>query len=78
MNRDARTLAPEAQFEIRRQAIVHFKKGVTRLEIAKLLEVDRNTVGKWIRVYQEKGIRALKSTQPQKKRSQKRSSSEAF
>ena len=74
MNRDARTLAPEAQFEIRRQAIVHFKKGVTRLEIAKLLEVDRNTVGKWIRVYQEKGIRALNP----KKGVQKRSSPEAF
>ena len=49
MERDARMLTPDAQFEIRRQAIRLNKKGHSHVEIASLLEVDRNTVGKWIR-----------------------------
>ena len=46
MERDARMLTPDAQFEIRRQAIRLNKKGHSHVEIASLLEVDRNTVGK--------------------------------
>lgn len=60
MERDARMLTPDAQFEIRRQAIRLNKKGHSHVEIASLLEVDRNTVGKWIRAFRKNGMSALK------------------
>jgi len=62
-SRDARKLTPEAQFEIRRQAVNYYKSGLTFLAIAQLLEVDRTTVGAWIKKYKETGIAALKPQQ---------------
>ena len=64
MSRDARKLKPEAQFEVRRQAVRYYEQGFSHRKIASLLEVDKNTVGKWIRTFKAKGIQALK---PQKR-----------
>jgi len=58
--RDARTLTPEAQFEVRRQAVKLHEKGRNRLEIAEELEVNRNSVSEWIQTYEKHGWDALK------------------
>lgn len=57
--RDARTLTPEAQYEVRRQAIKQYKEGVNKSQIATRLEVDRNTVKDWIDRYKAGGMKAL-------------------
>lgn len=57
--RDARKLAPEAQLEIRRQAVKLHLEGLTLVAIGKHLEVDRNTVRNWIHRYKEGGMEAL-------------------
>lgn len=64
MHRDARKLTPEAQFEVRRQAIYYFEQGFSHRKIASLLEVDKNTIGRWIRTFKAGGLNALK---PQKR-----------
>lgn len=58
--RDARRLTPEAQFEIRRQAIRLYEAGTSNKEIAKRLEVDANTVGNWIFKFRDGGLDSLK------------------
>ena len=62
-SRDARKLTPEAQYEIRRQAVNYYKDGSSFTAIAKMLEVDRNTVSTWLSKYNEGGMRALKPQQ---------------
>jgi len=57
--RDARKLKPEAQEEIRRQAVRLYKQRKTRIEIGEYLEVNRQTVGRWIRKYKEEGKKSL-------------------
>jgi len=58
-NRDSRTISPEAQHEIRRQAIKLHQAGERRTSIARKLEVHRNTVGKWIKRFEAGGMKAL-------------------
>jgi len=58
--RDARKLTPEAQFEIRRQAVKLHKKGHTLVSIAEQLEVNRHTVRGWIQRFKEGGIDSLR------------------
>lgn len=58
--RDARKLTPEAQFEVRRQAVYLHEEGLNYTEIAKVLKVNRNSVSAWIGIYEEKGIEGLK------------------
>lgn len=58
--RDARKLVPDAQFEVRRQAVYLYKEGQNFTEIARVLNVNRNSVSTWIKVYEEKGIDGLK------------------
>ena len=62
-SRDARKLTPEAQYEIRRQAVRLYKKGSTFAAISNFLEVDRNTVSQWISKYIQSGMGALKPKQ---------------
>jgi transposase len=64
MHRDARKLKPEAQYEVRRQAVRYSEQGLSYRKIASLLEVDKNTVGRWIQTYKREGLKALK---PQKR-----------
>ena len=60
-SRDARKLSPKVQEEIRLQAIVLYKRRLTRLWISDHLEFHRNTVGKWIAHYQKTGLESLAS-----------------
>jgi transposase len=58
--RDARKLTPEAQFEVRRQAIRLKQAGNSNRNIAQQLEVDANTVGNWIAKFRKGGLDSLK------------------
>jgi len=59
--RDARKVKPAAQEEIRRRSVHLFVSGFSKTKIAQILEVHRNTVGKWIQLYQNQGEASLKS-----------------
>lgn len=58
--RDLRTLTPEAQFEVRRQAVYLFKKEKNFSQIADTLRVNRNSVSSWIATYKAEGMKGLK------------------
>ena len=58
---DARTLSPQTQEQLRKQAIRLRKKGISFVSIAELLGVHRNTVSGWWRRYEAQGAKALKS-----------------
>jgi len=58
---DARTLAPETQEQLRRQAIRLKKKGQRHVEIAEIVGVHRNTVSRWWKTYEREGSQGLKS-----------------
>lgn len=58
---DARTLAPEAQEQLRRSAIRLRNTGKKYTEIAEILQVSRNSVSIWCRQYEEHGLSAIKS-----------------
>jgi transposase len=57
---DARKLKPEAQHELRKQAIRLRKKSMKYHEIAEILGVYPTTVGKWCRAYNKEGSKAIK------------------
>ena len=57
--KNAMALGPNGLYERRKQAIMLFKRGMTRLEISELVGAHRNTVGKWIKLWKEKGACAL-------------------
>lgn len=59
-NRDARTLSPEAQHEVRRQAVRLHESGMSYVAIAKALDVSRNSVSVWVRAHEKLGKDALK------------------
>jgi len=59
--RDARLLTPQAQEEVRRQAIKMLNKGRQQTVVAKELEVSRKQVNGWWKRYQEGGWEALKA-----------------
>lgn len=58
--RDARSLTPKTQEEIRRQAIRLLKAGLTGQEVANQLEVSRKSVYAWKKLYKLEGMKALK------------------
>lgn len=58
--RDARSLKPETQEEIRRQAI-RLLKSHKPSEVAQQLEVSRNAVYEWIKAHKAGGMKALKA-----------------
>lgn len=60
--RDARSLTPEAQQELRQRAIEALKKGgMTQEAVASLLGVRRPTVAKWWAIYKKKGAKGLRA-----------------
>ena len=61
MKIDARKLSQEVQEEKRKQAIRLYKTGKRYKEIAGLVEVHFETVGKWVRAYQSGGIKEITS-----------------
>ena len=58
---DARTLLPETQEHIRRQAIRLKKKGKKYVAIAEIVGVHRNTVSNWWKTYEREGAKGLKA-----------------
>ena len=58
--RDARSLTPKTQEEIRRQAIRLLKK-FKASQVADQLEVSRNAVYEWIKAHKAGGMKALKA-----------------
>jgi transposase len=56
---DARTLSPQTQEQLRKQAIRLKKNGESFVGIAELLGVHRNTVSGWWRRYEAQGAKAL-------------------
>ena len=62
--RDARTIGPAALEERRKQAVMLFQKGHSRVEIAQLVGVHRNTVGEWIQSWRRGGEQALRAKAP--------------
>ena len=59
--RDARSLTPKTQEEIRRQAIRLLKSGSKAQEVADRLEVSRKAVQAWKKAHKEGGMKALKA-----------------
>lgn len=59
--KDARSLPPIAQEDIRRKAIKAISCGAKQVEVAKLLGVTRQAIGKWIKVYRHEGLKAIKA-----------------
>jgi len=59
--RDARSLPPVAQEDLRLKAIKAIKDGVTQVEVARLYGVTRQTVGRWVKAFREGGVKALKA-----------------
>lgn len=59
--RDARTLPPAAQEELRRRAVEAVLVGQPQGEVARLFGVSRQTVNGWVRAHREGGARALTS-----------------
>ena len=61
-NKDARSLTPEKQEDLRKEAVNHvLKDGKTRGETAKLLKVSRQVVELWVKEYKKGGAVALRS-----------------
>ncbi len=57
---DARKLSTEAQQQIRNQSIRLRKHGKTYKEISEITCVHQNTIARWCKDYQHKGIKAIK------------------
>jgi transposase len=57
--RDARSLPSDAQAELRRTAVRLVGEGRSRTEVARLLSVTRETVGRWVKAHGVGGDRAL-------------------
>jgi transposase len=58
-SRDARRLPQSAQEEIRRRAVALTGEGHTQTEVARLLDVSRQSVNEWVRAHREGGDDAL-------------------
>lgn len=59
--RDARSLPAVAQEDLRFKAIKAVLDGKKQVEVAKLFDVTRQAVGKWVKAHREGGTRALKA-----------------
>ena len=61
--RDARSLPPVAQEDLRQRAIKAFLDGKKQVEIAEILNVTRQAVGKWVIKFRQGGNKSLKAKQ---------------
>ena len=59
--RDARSLPPIAQEDLRQKALKAILDGRKQVEAAKILGVTRQTVGRWVKKFREGGEKALKA-----------------
>ena len=59
---DIRRMPPDVQYDIRMKAVrAVIKEKKTRIEVAKIFNVRRETVGGWVNQYQDGGFSALKT-----------------
>jgi transposase len=58
--RDARKLSSDAQYEVRRTAIKLLKSGKSQKEVADILDVARQAIWRWQKLYDAKGLSGLK------------------
>ncbi len=58
---DARSLPSVAQEDIRRKAVNAMLSGISQVEIARILGVTRQAVGKWIKAYREGGVKNIRA-----------------
>jgi len=61
MKDDARSLSASAQEAIRIKALQAVLAGKKQVEVATIFTVTRQALGKWVKAYREKGIKALKA-----------------
>ena len=59
--RDARSLPAVAQEDLRYKAVKAVLDGKKQVEVAKLFDVTRHAVGKWVKAHHEGGTKALKA-----------------
>src|SRR4030042_655403 len=59
--RDARSLSPIAQADLRQKAGNAILDGKRQLDTAEMLGVTRQTVGKWMKKFRQGGEKALKA-----------------
>jgi len=59
--RDARSLPPIAQEDLRQKAVNAVLDGRNQLDVAEMLGVTRQTVGKWMKKFRQGGEKALKA-----------------
>ena len=59
--RDARSLPPIAQEDLRQKAVNAILDGKRQLDTAEMLGVTRQTVGKWMKKFRQGGEKALKA-----------------
>lgn len=59
--KDFRSLSSEAQEELRRKAVGAVLRGKTRLEVAVIFGVTRESVGAWVKRYRDGGGKELKA-----------------
>ena len=59
--RDARSLPSVAQEDLRHKAVKCVVDGKKQVEVAEVLGVTRQTVGKWVKTFRQGGEKALKA-----------------
>ena len=59
--KDFRALPPASQEDIRIKAILAVEGGMTRIEVGELFGVTRQSVGQWIKLYNNGGVAALRA-----------------
>jgi transposase len=57
---DARTLKPEVQEQLLKQAVQLRKKGHSVQNIAEMLEVNPGTVYRWCQLYEHGGVKSIR------------------
>jgi transposase len=61
--KDARSLPPVAQEDLRKKAVKAVIDGKKQVEVAKILGVTRQAVGQWVKMFRQGGEKSLKAKQ---------------
>ena len=59
--KDARSLGPEAQEALRRRVVQAVREGMVQTEAARVFQVARGTVNRWVRAVEEGSLRVLRA-----------------
>lgn len=70
-SRDARRLPQAAQEELRRRAVALVGEGRAQTEVARLLDVSRQSVNEWVAAYRRGGEQALRARRRGRRRGEK-------